>query len=259
MQLALREVTADLRRRASDPRLIAIWAGVSLVSVIAGPFQTAEWPALVRLAYWPPAILVAMILSTTLIGGAYDQPHLARLPRLARGLVGAALFSLIYAGLLAGAGALAFGGPEGYPGFLLMLFYVAPVALAVTVVVHLVIARATPQAEASPADTAPFLRRLKPALGRNLVRLAMQDHYVEAITEKGSQLILMRFSDALEEVAGLPGRQIHRSHWVAEAGVADIRREGGRWVVRTSDGETLPVSRTYLPALRESGLLRRFA
>lgn len=261
MHLTLREMTADLRRRATDTRLIAVWVGVSLVCVVSGPFETSDMPILARLAYWPLSILLAMILSTALVGAAYDHPRLAGLPPLLRGLIGASLFSLLYAGLLSGAGALAFGQSDGYPDYGpdygLMLIHVAPVAWAITVIVHLFVARAA-KPTAARAGPAPFLRRLKPALGRDLVRLSMQDHYVEAVTARGSQLVLMRFVDALEEVDGVAGHRIHRSHWAAEAGIADIRRENGKTLVVTADGAVLPVSRTYLHALREAGLLDRF-
>jgi len=68
-------------------------------------------------------------------------------------------------------------------------------------------------------------------------------------------MILMRLSDAIRETAPVRGLQVHRSHWVALDQVTDSRRAGAGAQVTTSAGDDIPVSRTYVKALRESGLL----
>ena len=72
-------------------------------------------------------------------------------------------------------------------------------------------------------------------------------------TDRGTDLILMRLSDALEELDGLEGAQTHRSWWVAKDAVADVSRGDGRASLTLSDGTTAPVSRRYARALREAG------
>ncbi len=94
-----------------------------------------------------------------------------------------------------------------------------------------------------------FLARLSPELGDNLLHLRMQDHYVEARTDRGSELILMRFGDALKEVKGLDGVRVHRSHWVAAHAVHAVRREKGRSILVLHNGEEVPVSRSFREAL----------
>ena len=59
------------------------------------------------------------------------------------------------------------------------------------------------------SPSAPFLERLPSRLGRNLLHLHMQDHYVEAHTDEGSELLLLRFRDTLRELDGLDGAQVH--------------------------------------------------
>lgn len=105
-----------------------------------------------------------------------------------------------------------------------------------------------PEVQAAPVS-AQFLKRLSPALGDQLVHLRMRDHYVEAHTDLGSELVLMRFSDALKEVSGLEGMRVHRSHWVASSAVARVVREGGRTFVELNNGERVPVSRPYRRAV----------
>ena len=87
------------------------------------------------------------------------------------------------------------------------------------------------------------------------MRLRMKDHYVEAHTELGHALILMRFRDALRNVQNMDGMQVHRSHWVARRAVAGVRQTQGRTELRLRGGERVPVSRSYIPALRAAGWL----
>ncbi len=112
---------------------------------------------------------------------------------------------------------------------------------------------AAPQVEAEPPVVA-FLRRLPTRLGRDLVRVSVYDHYVEAHTRRGHELILIRFADALAELDGYDGLQIHRSHWVARAAVRRVLRGEGRSLsVELDDGTRLPVSRSRESAVREAG------
>jgi DNA-binding LytR/AlgR family response regulator len=68
-------------------------------------------------------------------------------------------------------------------------------------------------------------------------------------------LILFRMSDAVAELDPMFGRQVHRSYWVAKRGVASIERDRYRIRLLLTTGVQIPVSRTYLPALREAGWL----
>ena len=96
--------------------------------------------------------------------------------------------------------------------------------------------------------------RLEPHLHGALLSLTGRDHYVDVRTAAGTGAILMRFSDAMAEVAPVEGAQIHRSHWVAWAAIEGIARDGGKPVVVTGT-ERLPVSRRYRQALVDRGLL----
>ncbi len=108
--------------------------------------------------------------------------------------------------------------------------------------------------EQGAAGTAPrFLARVPIRLGRDLLCLQAEDHYVRVHTALGDDLVLHRFSDAVEDLDGLPGLQVHRSWWIAEAAVSDaVRRDRKTWL-RLRNGLEVPVSRTYLPAVREAG------
>jgi hypothetical protein len=95
----------------------------------------------------------------------------------------------------------------------------------------------------------PFLDRVKPAIGRDLISLSAQDHYIEVVTTGGRDLVLGRFADVVAQLADWDGFRIHRSHWVARKAVAEVER-GAKPAVRLVDGRRLPVSRSYLSRLK---------
>jgi hypothetical protein len=100
-----------------------------------------------------------------------------------------------------------------------------------------------------------FLRRIPARLGTELLYIEMEDHYLRIHTKLGNDLILCRLSDAVGELGETMGCQVHRSYWVSRHAVAGVERDRHRrWLVLTS-GTRIPVSRTYLPVLREAGWL----
>ena len=101
----------------------------------------------------------------------------------------------------------------------------------------------------------PVPRPLPPHLGRDLIALEMEDHYVRAHTAHGSTMILLRMRDAVAELDGIDGAQVHRSWWVARAAVTGVRREGRN--VRLRLGQTLeaPVARANVSELEGRGWL----
>lgn len=108
----------------------------------------------------------------------------------------------------------------------------------------------------SPPQAVPsFLDRLPPHLGRELLALEMEDHYVRAHTAGGSTLILMRLRDAIAELHSVPGQQIHRSYWVALAAVTAIERgTNSRLWLHLRNGQKIPVSRTFIGTVRDLAL-----
>lgn len=104
------------------------------------------------------------------------------------------------------------------------------------------------------APEAALLARLSARSRAKLLHLHMQDHYVEVNTAAGSELLLLRFRDALREVEDVNGLQVHRSHWVARDAVAGVeRRGGGRVILRLVNGSRVPVSRSFAPVLKARG------
>jgi DNA-binding LytR/AlgR family response regulator len=100
-----------------------------------------------------------------------------------------------------------------------------------------------------------FFRRIPPALGRDLLALEMEDHYLRIHTAVGSDLILLRLRDALGELGPKRGRQVHRSWWVADGAVTTSERAGARTLLVLRNGLKVPVSKSFRDQAREMGWL----
>jgi hypothetical protein len=104
-------------------------------------------------------------------------------------------------------------------------------------------------ASADPRDRLPL------RLGRTVVCLQMEDHYVRVHTPQGSALVLMSLSQAMAGLKDVEGVQTHRSWWVARASIAGVVEDGRKLRLRLTDGLEAPVSRARVGALREEGWL----
>jgi hypothetical protein len=109
-------------------------------------------------------------------------------------------------------------------------------------------------AQAAPPAPPKFLERLPLKLrGGEVWAVEAEDHYLRLHTSKGQDLILLRLADAVAELDGIEGAQVHRSWWVARDAIVDAKRGDGRAVLTLKDGAEVPVSRTYAGLLRERG------
>ncbi len=113
----------------------------------------------------------------------------------------------------------------------------------------------TNAATATGAPKEEFLDRLPARLGRNLLCLCMEDHYVRAHTDLGSDLILLPLKAAVAELAGVEGAQVHRSWWVARDAIAAPIARGRNQFLRLANGLEVPVSRGQVAKIRSMGWL----
>lgn len=81
-----------------------------------------------------------------------------------------------------------------------------------------------------------------------LLALEAQGHYLRVYTDAGSDLILYRFSDAVLDVAGDDGAQVHRSWWVASRAIGVHRHRDHLQLV---NGIEVPVSRSFRVVARQ--------
>lgn len=92
----------------------------------------------------------------------------------------------------------------------------------------------------SPVET--FLALLPKSLGRDVIAVSSDMHYLHVHTTKGKCMVLGTLRDAAAQL-GDAGMQVHRSHWVAHDHVRKIARRGSTLECVMSNGLRLPVSR----------------
>jgi hypothetical protein len=139
------------------------------------------------------------------------------------------------------------------PGTLWTVAIISIGASCVAVLLNRRAAAAVALAAAAPAPP-KFLERLPLKLrGAEVWAVEAEDHYLRLHTSKGQDLILLRLADAVAELDGIEGAQVHRSWWVARDAIVDAKRGDGRAVLTLKDGAEVPVSRTYAGQLRERG------
>ena len=118
------------------------------------------------------------------------------------------------------------------------------------------IGRPRPLSSAGPNPLSADPRdRLPPRLGRDVLCLQMEDHYVRVHTPEGSALVLMSLSQAMAGLKQVEGVQTHRSWWVARAAIAGVVEDGRKMRLRLAGGLEAPVSRARVGVLRQEGWL----
>ena len=112
-------------------------------------------------------------------------------------------------------------------------------------------------AEAQPAPA--FLQKTPHLKAEDVLALHAEEHYVRVYSRDGAELIHYRFGDAIEEMPVDLGLQVHRSWWVAGSAVMSAKRGARRWQLDLFDEVVVPVSDSYVKAVRERGWLKRKA
>ena len=100
-----------------------------------------------------------------------------------------------------------------------------------------------------------MLRRIPNALDDTVLHLSVQDHFADITTGAETVSVRMRFRDALDELDGLQGMRVHRSHWVAKSAIDGVEKEQARLFLKLVNGTRVPVSRNYRPVLEDAGLI----
>lgn len=245
----------------------ALLASAVLFLGYLGPFGTyLQMPLGQRMGFW-----LAAMAGNWLFALACILPAIAwlsgRIPIIACILVGSLAASLPGTLLISALGFLLSGALPEMLGTGELFLAVAFVHLVIGMIVWGAIElplqfSGRPPFAASPSDVqnrdvaaasgTPLLDRLPANKRGRLLHLQMRDHYLEIHTDRGSDLVLMRFGDALKELGETEGMQVHRSHWIARAALQKVSRRASRTVALLKDGTEVPVSRRFAKALREA-------
>lgn len=102
-------------------------------------------------------------------------------------------------------------------------------------------------------STPQFVLRSQLRSTADVACVEAQDHYLRVTDMSGAgRLVLYRFADAVAELERA-GEQVHRSFWVAARAVAYVERRGKRIQVVLTTGQRIPVSDTFLHAVKARG------
>jgi hypothetical protein len=253
MQLTKRETNDGWGRRFVILTLIGLTLGWM------GPFGTYDrLVPLERFVFWGISVPLIGLLARFAIRIVVRHGPTAHWPLPVRVIVGSALAGfpgafVIYMLLSA------IHRPFVFDILDLLGTYATVTAITILLAVPIALsaARRRQQAEEiAPQETvSTFFKRVPHRLGTELLSLTAEDHYVRVTTALGSDLILCRLSDAIAEIGAEKGQRVHRSHWVAQGAVASVDRQSGKTALVLKNGESIPVSQSYLPALRAAGWL----
>ncbi len=99
-----------------------------------------------------------------------------------------------------------------------------------------------------------FLARLPEATTIDQVlAISAEQHYIRVYTKTKDHMILYRFSDAVREIDGKLGMQVHRSWWISRTAINSIRQSAKKFFVHLDNEIDVPVSTPY------QGMLKEFA
>lgn len=263
-------MTAPLRPAPADaadaPRDPITWVSVRRTLLIAGligvflsfvrAFGSGEMAFLPRTAFmvalsWAGSI-IGLVTFRLVARLAWTRNH-----RLLQSAVSATLMTPVMTLVVWGATQILPGGGaevRELPGYLGITFVMCQTMSLFAVFMNMRAAAPTVVVAQEAAPPPKFLDRLPPKLrGAEVWAVEAEDHYLRLHTSRGQDLILMRLADAVVELEGLEGAQVHRSWWVSRQAIAEARRGDGRATLTLQDGSEVPVSRTYARLLRERG------
>ena len=113
-----------------------------------------------------------------------------------------------------------------------------------------------PEGAAAPSPADPALRhRLSAGFAGPILALQSEDHYVRVHGAGGSELLLMRLRDAIAEMEGVAGAQVHRSWWIAHRAILRCDPAGRSWLITLDGGLSVPVARDSVARLQRAGFL----
>lgn len=245
------EARAEVRAWA---RLLVIAVAAGLFLAFVGAFGSSSAPFGRRFAYWVLVMTLGGAWGGACARVVFGRGWLERSVWLQGGLL-TLLIAAPFTFVVWLATAAFFGFPLNAESLPVVFLNVTAVAAVMTAINMGVGGRLSETHAAAPGAAPPrFLERLPLRLrGADVFAVEAEDHYLRIHTDRGSDLILMRLSDAVAELEGIEGARAHRSWWVARAAVAEVERGDGRAVFTLKSGLRVPVSRTYARALRAAG------
>ena len=233
---------------------LLLLVGVGLVMAALGPYRTLDVPDPVRITYWLVAVIgagLAGILVDSVLGS-----------RIRGFWVRVAVVSLVMTlpvtPFIYGLNAFLLDLPRRpwlLPQLAWQVLVVSSLLMALRALAwrRIVETRTIVVPPLPEAERAFRMRLSAKRRGARLIALEAEDHYVRVHTDAGSELVSMRFSEAVEELAQAHGYRLHRSWWASAEAIETVRWKRGTGEARLTGGLTAPVSRSCAAALKQAG------
>ena len=257
----------ELTKYILSPITIFAFLAAATLMTLAGPFGTfVTLDMLERAAYWYTLVGISILLGIV-IRRAVDQNWPTR-SFCFRANLTAAVFTFLFTPCIILMNVSMVGDEKVSTGIPIWMMYIAVGIVPVSVNAMLffmlkfrpIVPFGAPVDYVEATSERPRLfERLSDDLGEELIRMSVQDHFVHVHLVGGYERLRMRFGDAVQEVKGVSGMQVHRSHWVAEDAVEGYVQVGGRVSLCLSDGSEVPVSRNYRQHVEDAGFLAKEA
>lgn len=254
---------------ALPPLLRSRWLRTALIVTTAGlclgllaPFGSylnsgLGW----RLIYWCGSGWLGLIL---LLGARHVWQRLAATHKWWRWPILAALLVVVTVIQAAATRLAAYAiwpelqrhGP-GWGVWFLQTGMIETVWFAALSMLHRQLTHDVPTTDTAPEPTERPARTSQ--LGKDIVALQMEDHYVRIHTSTGSWLAHMTLTEAIAATEPLDGLKTHRSWWVAHHAVERIEGTPRAMRLYLQGGVTAPVARGAVTLLRDAGWLETVA
>lgn len=250
------QIDIDWKQRGKE---LAIYGVIGAFLTVIRPYNaTGNLPVWASFLFWTGLIALGSLIGEATL--ALLRRYAARLPNLAMLAIVTVTTATVVTLAVYLLERLLFAR-EVPLGYLPQLFGLVWVISAAMTAIGFMLDRsvfAPPPAADSAEGASPeeaFLSRL-PVKYRTaqLYAVSSEDHYLRAHTSHGEELVLMRLADAMRELAGAGGLQVHRSWWVSKAAVRDAVRQGGKLSLVLPGDKQVPVSRTFLADVKAAGL-----
>lgn len=237
-------------------RVMVILGCAMIYSVLAGPFGTLTHMTTVeRIALWVPLLALSIVFAWTansLSQVVFEGKNLLLIEGASVSLTTLtfAPFVWFYTMQFDPDVTTLIGGP------LKLWLSVFTVVGVVSVIRHSVMTLKTHADPIEPEPAPRLFQRLPQAMQTPVLRISAKDHRVEVVTQTGITELRLRLSDAVAEMEPIEGFMAHRSHWVAKNAVLEAyRNTNNKTYLKLSNGDLVPVSRTFKPAWEDAGVL----
>jgi len=240
----------EMHELGRSARFWMVIASIIAILGIAGPFDSFSTMSFAeRTLYWGLTVIgsfavglfVSMLTTVTIEGVGLSAPLALLMGSLTAALPIAAYNGLIQTIFFASA-------------FPAEFVEVLPYALAISVIVAFTYRYArgdkpeplavAPDSTGTPVHSA-VLAKLPQRVGKDVVSVQAQDHYVKVTTPLGSALLLMKLGQVERDLAALDGLRVHRSWWVRKCHVQRVIRTDGKLLLEMSGGASIPVGRKH--------------